>query len=148
MCQQVLTAIHHHQLNANLSVKPTSLGLKIDPEWGYQNIRKLVEMAAQFNNFVHLDMENSPYTATTIELFQKLRQKFSAHIGIVLQAYLVSVRKSPDSVIARNAFCDEAISRVLLGDCFGKKRLAMTGLGIFGQTLLTPNHDRPATISD
>lgn len=88
MCQQVLTAIQNNELNANLSVKPTSLGIGIDPEWGFQNIRKLVEMAAEFNNFVRLDMENSFYTTTTIALFQKLRQEFPAHIGIVLQAYL------------------------------------------------------------
>jgi hypothetical protein len=49
--------------------------------------------------------------------------------------YLESVRKYRPLVIARSVFCDEAISAVPPGDCFGKKRLAMTGLGIFGQTL-------------
>ncbi|MBN2089509.1 proline dehydrogenase family protein [candidate division KSB1 bacterium] len=88
MCERVLKTIHDNQLNANLSVKPTSLGMGIDPTLGYQNISKLVELAARFISFVWLDMENSPYTGMTIELFQKLRQEFSGHIGIVLQAYL------------------------------------------------------------
>jgi len=88
MGEQVLKAIHDNQLNANLSVKPTSLGMGIDPAVGYPHIRKLVELAAGYNNFVRLDMENSPYTSMTIELFQKLRQEFPGQVGIVLQAYL------------------------------------------------------------
>jgi len=42
-----------------------------------------------------------------------------------------AVRKCPDSVIARNVFGDEAISSLLFGDCFGKKRLTMTVLSCF-----------------
>jgi len=45
---------------------------------------------------------------------------------------------APGTVIARSVFCDEAISVIIQGDCFGKKRLAMTGLWIFGQTLIRP----------
>ncbi len=50
--------------------------------------------------------------------------------------YLVPVRKSHQAVIARSVFCDEAISSDTKGGCVGKKHLAMTGPGIFGQTLL------------
>ncbi len=48
--------------------------------------------------------------------------------------------KAAGTVIARSVFGDEAISAVLRGDCFGKKRLAMTGLGIFGQALIHINN--------
>jgi len=43
---------------------------------------------------------------------------------------------APGTVIAGSVFGDEAISVIIKGDCCGKKRLAMTGLGIFGWTLI------------
>lgn len=87
-CRKTLVAIKEHQLDANLSVKPTSLGLGIDPEFGYENIRQLVQLAGEFNNFVRLDMENSPYTSQTLELYQRLRGEFPGNVGVVVQAYL------------------------------------------------------------
>jgi len=88
MCRNTLQAIRDHRLDANLSVKPTSLGLGIDAEFGFQNIRQLVQLASEFNNFVRLDMENSPFTSKTLELYQRLRREFPRNVGVVVQAYL------------------------------------------------------------
>lgn len=84
----VLSAIKQYGLPAYLSVKPTSLGLGIDPEFAYQNIRSLVEMAREFGAFVRMDMENSPYTTSTIEMYRRLRHDGFENCGIVIQAYL------------------------------------------------------------
>ncbi len=88
MCSKVLDAISENGLDSYLSVKPTSLGLGIDFDFAFSNIKFLVEKAAQKNLFVRLDMENSPYTDLTFELFKKLRAEGFQNVGIVIQAYL------------------------------------------------------------
>ncbi len=84
----VLREIKRSALDSNLSVKLTSLGLAIDKEFGYQNLVRVVETAASLGSFVRIDMENSPYTSDTIELYRRVREQFPGHVGIVLQAYL------------------------------------------------------------
>lgn len=84
----VLREIARLQLDSNLSVKLTSLGLAIDTEFAYANLRKVVATAAELGNFVRIDMENSPYTDGTIALYRRVREEFPNNVGIVLQAYL------------------------------------------------------------
>lgn len=84
----VLEAIHENSLPAYLSVKPTSLGLSIDQDFAYQNIQTLVETARKYGAFVRMDMENSPYTTQTIDMYRKLRHAGYDNCGIVVQAYL------------------------------------------------------------
>ncbi|MCI0514770.1 proline dehydrogenase family protein [candidate division KSB1 bacterium] len=88
MCQNVQQIIRDHELQANLSVKPTAVGVGLDQELGYQHLRALVAYAAEFNNFVRLDMENSPYTDLTFEIYERLRAEFPNSVGVVIQAYL------------------------------------------------------------
>ncbi len=84
----VLEEMARRGLDANLSVKLTSLGLDIDKEFCWENVRRVVGAAARTGNFVRIDMENSPYTDSTIELARRARAEFPGHVGIVLQAYL------------------------------------------------------------
>ncbi|MCB9205817.1 MAG: proline dehydrogenase family protein [Ignavibacteriales bacterium] len=86
-CIRVLEAIKENGLNANLSIKPTSLGLNIDKEYFYENLTEIVSKAKSLNNFVRVDMENSPYTSQTIEIFKRVKNEFD-NVGIVVQAYL------------------------------------------------------------
>lgn len=86
-CLRVLNAIDEHNLNANLSIKPTSLGLSIDPEYFYENMKIVLNRAKELNNFVRVDMEDSPYTSKTIEIFKRLQNEYD-NVGIVLQAYM------------------------------------------------------------
>jgi proline dehydrogenase len=85
---EVLVSIQKHNLLSNLSIKPTQMGLSIDEEFAYQQVKELVEKAASMNNFVRLDMEDSPYTDATIRLFKRLKQDYNNYVGIVVQAYL------------------------------------------------------------
>lgn len=86
-CLQVLDAINENNLDANLSLKPTQLGLSIDKEFCFYQVAQILDRAKMYNNFVRIDMEDSPYTDSTINLFLKLREKYS-NVGIVIQAYL------------------------------------------------------------
>ena len=86
-CLEVLDAINTNKLNANLSVKPTQLGLGIDKDFCYELLSEILERAKSYNNFVRIDMEDSPFTSLTIELVLRLKQKFN-NTGIVVQSYL------------------------------------------------------------
>jgi len=93
-----LDRIEAARLDAQISVKPTQLGLDIDPELCFTNFMRLVERAEQRNNFVWIDMESSPYVDPTIALFRRARAR-SAVVGLALQAYLYRTEKDVDSLL-------------------------------------------------
>ncbi len=88
MSLKVLKAIYQNKLPSYLSVKPTSLGLGIDIEFAYNNIKELLEKAKEYGLWVRLDMENSPYTDKTLDLYKRYRDEGYDNAGIVLQAYM------------------------------------------------------------
>lgn len=95
MSKAVLEAIKNNNLESYLSIKPTSLGLEIDFEFAYENIRSILLMAKTKNLFVRLDMENTPYTSQTLDIYKKLRDEGFENIGFVIQAYL---KRSMDDI--------------------------------------------------
>lgn len=84
----VLNAIRDNGLESYLSVKLTSLGLDIDRDFAYANLRSLVERAASYGLFVRMDMENTPYTDITLDFYRQLRRDGFDNVGVVIQAYL------------------------------------------------------------
>lgn len=93
---KVFDAISEHNLKANISVKPTQLGLSFDEQFACEQIRKLVKRANEIDNFVRIDMEDSQYTDATINIYKSIFEEFN-NVGIVLQAYLK--RSFNDTVI-------------------------------------------------
>ncbi len=85
-------------LRAQISVKPTQLGLDLDKEMCFRNLQQLVAHAERRNNFVWIDMESSPYVDPTIELFKRARAA-SSRVGIALQAYLYRTEKDIEALI-------------------------------------------------
>jgi len=94
---EVVEAISTHQLTqvAGLSLKPTSVGLGIDPELGIANIRDVAARARDLGIFVNIDMENSPYTDDTLRAYRTLRDEGFDNVGLVIQAML---HRSEDDV--------------------------------------------------
>lgn len=88
MSASVIEAIHSNQLDAYLSVKLTSLGLDLDKEFAYTNVRVLVQKAQSLGVFVRMDMENTPYTSITLDFYRRLRNEGFTNVGVVIQAYL------------------------------------------------------------
>ncbi len=84
---EALEAIVSNNLMGNLSIKPTQMGLSIDKNFAYEQILELVKRAKELNNFVRIDMEDSPYTDSTIEIYKKIYENYE-NVGIVLQSYL------------------------------------------------------------
>ena len=84
---KVLEAVDREKLDANISVKPTQLGLMLDYHKCLENYTELTRQAKSKNNFVRIDMEDAPTTDSTLKLYADLRREFD-NVGVVLQAYL------------------------------------------------------------
>jgi proline dehydrogenase len=95
---RVLDSINENGLDSNVSVKLTQIGLDIDEKLTYNNARDIVEAAARYQNFVRIDMEDSPKTDGTIDIFKRLRSQFN-NVGIVIQAYLYRSEKDIEDLL-------------------------------------------------
>jgi proline dehydrogenase len=82
-----LEAINIHQLNANISVKLTQLGLDISEDLVLDNMRQILKKAHEIGTSVNIDMEASQYVDATLRIFHTLNGDFE-NVGIVIQAYL------------------------------------------------------------
>ena len=92
----LLDEIQRRGLQANVSLKPTQFGLRLDKNACRELIRWLIEKAQGHHNFVRIEMEDSTCTTDTIDLYRSLRSDFD-NTGIVLQAYL---RRTKNDVAA------------------------------------------------
>jgi len=86
--EDVLAEIDRRHLDANISVKPTALGLDLDYATCRQSLRRLVHRAHVRGNFVRIDMEDSSTTTATLALYRDLRESGFDEVGVVLQASL------------------------------------------------------------
>jgi len=85
---QVLRRLKAEGLRANLALKLTHLGLELDPELAYANLRRLVKEASRLDTFVRIDMEQSAHVDATLDFYTQLRGEGLDAVGTVLQAYL------------------------------------------------------------
>ena len=91
---QTLDALAARGLEANVSLKPTQMGLDIDPALCRRNIARVVDRAAEIGAFVRVDMEDHTKTDATLEIVRGLHEGYP-DIGAVIQSYL---RRSADDV--------------------------------------------------
>jgi proline dehydrogenase len=94
----VVDKLQKSGLDAQISVKPTQLGLDLDKGLCFRNLQRLVERAAERRNFVWIDMEGSPYVDPTLDLFRQTRAR-SPLVGIALQAYLYRTAQDIESLL-------------------------------------------------
>ncbi len=96
---RVLDTIVANRLPANVSIKPTAVGLSIDPQLVRENCRAICRKAAESGTFVRIDMEDSPYTEATLRLVLELKEEFP-HVGVVVQAYMRRTLADMDRLVA------------------------------------------------
>ncbi|PLR92590.1 proline dehydrogenase family protein [Bacillus sp. T33-2] len=82
-----IKAIGREQLNSQLSLKMTSMGLDISEEVVMRNMRRILDAAKENNVFVTIDMEDYSRCQKTIDIFKTLRAEYD-NVGTVIQAYL------------------------------------------------------------
>jgi proline dehydrogenase len=90
---EVIEAAEQAGVDGNYSLKPTFFGLLLDKEVAYRHIREVVAKAASYDNFVRIDMEDSPCTDMEIDIYRRLKEEFPANVGLVVQAYLKRTRR-------------------------------------------------------
>jgi proline dehydrogenase len=84
----VFETIEREQLDSNVSVKLTALGLNLSYSLCRRNLEKVVSHASEVGNFVRIDMEDSSTTDDTLRLYRELREAGLDNLGVVLQARL------------------------------------------------------------
>jgi len=85
---RVMDLIVASGIERNLSIKLTQLGLTVDRATCVDNLRRLLDAAQHHGFFVRIDMENSPWTGVTIDVFETLWQQGYRGVGLVLQSAL------------------------------------------------------------
>ena len=86
-------------LDAQISVKPTQLGLDLDAEQCQRNLDRICEKGERLGNVpVWIDMENSPYVDPTLKLFRKSKERYKG-VGIAIQAYLYRTAEDIEKLI-------------------------------------------------
>lgn len=91
----LLAAIRSRNVEANVSVKLSAMGLLIDEDFATENLLKILAAAAPNHDpFVRIDMEGSAVTDATLRVFERAYAR-TRNVGLVLQAYL---RRTPEDV--------------------------------------------------
>ena len=75
-------------IGRNISLKLTQLGLTIDRATCVDNLRRILDVAGKHGFFVRIDMENSPFTQVTLDIFETMWQQEYRNVGTVLQSCL------------------------------------------------------------
>ena len=89
--REVIDRIATEGLQANVALKLTHLGLDIDEELAFENLRRLLEQGS----FIRIDMEQSQFVDAALRIFRRLREAGFDNVGTVLQAYLY---RTPDDL--------------------------------------------------
>jgi len=104
--RQLLDEIAARKLRANVSLKLTQMGMDIGghgagPELTEAIVARLVEQAAGIGSFVRIDMEGSDYTEATLQMTERLHQRWPGAVGTVLQAYLYRTADDAERLLAQ-----------------------------------------------
>jgi proline dehydrogenase len=89
--REVIERIAAEDLRANVALKLTHLGLEIDEELAFENLRRLLGQGS----FIRIDMEQSQFVDATLRIYRRLREAGFDNVGTVLQAYLF---RTPDDL--------------------------------------------------
>jgi proline dehydrogenase len=84
---EILDTISTRRIESCISVKPTQLGLSIDPSLFRGNLSKILDRAKSLGTFVWMDMEGSQFTAETVDSYLEFRRRYD-NIGLAIQACL------------------------------------------------------------
>ncbi|NUQ39015.1 MAG: proline dehydrogenase family protein [Caldilineales bacterium] len=96
--ESVLAAIAAAGLQSGVSLKLSAMGLHIDPEFCFANVRQIVTAAQRAQRFVRIDIEESSLVDVTLDIYRRLRIEFD-NVGVVLQSYLFRTEADVQALI-------------------------------------------------
>lgn len=83
---EVIESIHANGVDAHISLKPTQIGLDIDYDFCYENLREIVAAASKYDMHINIDMEDYGHVQPSYDLIETLLKEYG-NIGTVIQAY-------------------------------------------------------------
>jgi proline dehydrogenase len=83
------------ELRANVALKLTHLGLELDEDLAYDNLRRIVDRGS----FIRIDMEQSAFVDATLRIYRCLRADGFDNVGTVLQAYLYRTEQDLEELL-------------------------------------------------
>ncbi|PSL40365.1 L-proline dehydrogenase [Planomicrobium soli] len=83
---EVIEAIHENGVDAHISLKPTQIGLDIDYDFCYENLKEIVAAASKYDMHINLDMEDYGHVQPSYDLLETLLEEYS-NVGTVIQSY-------------------------------------------------------------
>ena len=89
---EVIEAIHTHEVDAHISLKPSQLGLDIDYDFCLGNLREIVEKANSYGIFVNFDMEDHDRLQPSFDMLETLSKDYN-NVGTVIQAYFFRAKE-------------------------------------------------------
>lgn len=86
----IFNEIDKSGVKANVSIKLTQIGMGLDEEICRQNLVRILEQVKKHDNFIRIDMEDTPYTDVTFSLYNSLMERGfgTSDVGLVIQSYL------------------------------------------------------------
>lgn len=86
---EALTEIELSGVRSNVSIKLTQIGLALDENLCKENLERILKHAQKYDNFVRIDMEDSPWVEKTLSLYSYMKNECGCdNVGIVIQSYL------------------------------------------------------------
>ncbi|WP_440601720.1 proline dehydrogenase family protein [Bacillus safensis] len=96
-CIQTIQRIAEAGLNSHVSLKMTSLGLDIDDDLVYRNMKRILDTAEKHRIMVTIDMEDEQRCQKTLDIFKEMKSQYE-YVSTVLQAYLYRTEKDLDDI--------------------------------------------------
>ncbi|TQR22815.1 proline dehydrogenase family protein [Bacillus safensis] len=96
-CIQTIQRIAEAGLNSHVSLKMTSLGLDIDDDLVYRNMKRILDTAEKHRIMVTIDMEDEQRCQKTLDIFKEMKSQYE-YVSTVLQAYLYRTEKDLDDL--------------------------------------------------
>lgn len=100
---ELLEEINKSNVRSNVSVKLTQIGLALDERLCAENLERILACSKKTNNFVRIDMEDTPYTDQTLHLYQEIYKKGYKNTGVVVQSYLYRTEKDTRDLLEAGA---------------------------------------------
>lgn len=99
----ILATIDATGIKSCLSIKLTQIGLTLDETLCEENLRRILEFAAEKNIFVRIDMEDSGCVDATLRLYWKMRHDYHLeNVGMVIQSCLYRSEKDTADLLAED----------------------------------------------
>ncbi|GER81183.1 MAG: proline dehydrogenase family protein [Anaerolineales bacterium] len=98
----ILDEIETAGVRANVSIKLTQIGMGLDESVCRENLQRILQRAREHGNFIRIDIEDTPYTDTTLAIYQSMLERgfTNRHFGMAVQSYLFRAEADTKALLA------------------------------------------------